>query len=190
MPKNAATEFDSEYFEDIGAVLPCQLRPASSPLHARSGERLLMLAVLSDAINIFLKGATERRLLAETRSWICGGNRGGYAVSFENACDALGIDPTALRERLFRLKYADEPRAPAGRRVTLTIKPPAMSRGPTKLDANCVSACNFDTPNRGHRRPKLTPSYAASDGAINTTKTRRSKGSKLGTDRGAILEAD
>jgi len=36
----------------------------------------------------------------------------------------------------------------------------------------------------------ISGGYAASDGAINTTKTRRSRGSKLGADRGSILEAD
>ena len=74
MLKDTAVEAGTEYFEYAGAVLPCQVRPALNPLLARSGERLLMLALLADAINIFLKGAAERRLLAETRSWIRGAN--------------------------------------------------------------------------------------------------------------------
>jgi hypothetical protein len=134
MLKEAATEFDSGYFEYAGAVLPCQVRPEVSPLHARSGERLLMLALLADAINIFLKGATERRLLAETRNWIRGCGRACQAVSFEDACDALGIDPDALRERLFRLKYGERTRT-AGGRHSLMLKPPALSRGPVKVGA-------------------------------------------------------
>ncbi len=113
MLKDANTGFGSEYFEHEGAVLPCQVHPELSPLHARSGERLLMLALLADAINIFLKGPTERRLLAETRNWIRGSHQVRQGVSFEDACDALGIDPAALRERLFRLKYGDNPRAMA-----------------------------------------------------------------------------
>ena len=135
MLKDANTGFGSEYFEHEGAVLPCQVHPELSPLHARSGERLLMLALLADAINIFLKGSTERRLLAETRNWIRGSHQVGQGVSFEDACDALGIDPAALRERLFRLKYGDNPRAMAGRRSSLMLKPPGISRGPVKVGA-------------------------------------------------------
>ena len=72
MLKQTKTGVAPEYFEHEGAVLPCQVHPALNPLHARSGERLLMLALLADAINIFLKGLTERRLLAETRHGIRG----------------------------------------------------------------------------------------------------------------------
>lgn len=132
MLKDANTDSGSEYFEHAGAVLPCQLKPGLSSLHARSGERLLMLALLSDAINIFLKGRAERRLMAETRSWIRGVDSGSQVISFEDACDALGIDPDAMRERLFRLKYGDSHNA-AGRRSSLMLKPPGVSRGPVKV---------------------------------------------------------
>ncbi len=135
MLKEATTEFDSGYFESAGAVLPCQVRPEVSPLHARSGERLLMLALLADAINIFLNGGAERRLLAETRNWIRGCGRACQAVSFQDACDALGIDPDALRERLFRLKYGERSRCAGGGRCSLMLKPPALSRGPVKVGA-------------------------------------------------------
>lgn len=130
-------EFGSEFFEYAGAVLPCQVRPALNTLHARSGERLLMLALLADAINIFLKGTAERRLLAETRRWIRGGISDSQIISFENACDALGIDPQALRERLFRLKYGAACQ-PVRRRSSLMLKPPGVSRGPVKVDVNPV----------------------------------------------------
>jgi hypothetical protein len=133
MVKNADTDFGSDYFEHEGAVLPCQVRPAISPMHARSGERLLMLAVLADAINIFLKGARERRLLEETRLWIRGGKDAYQPVSFEDACDALGINPRALRERLFRLKSGDLASAMAERHSSLMLKPPGISRGPVKV---------------------------------------------------------
>jgi hypothetical protein len=135
MEKDANTDFGSEYFEHVGAVLPCQVRPALNPMLARSGERLLMLALLADAINIFLKGATERRLLAETRNWIRGSSAAYQAVSFDDACDALGIDPTALRERLFRLKYGVRESEVGGRRSSLMLKPPGVSRGPVKVGA-------------------------------------------------------
>ncbi|HEV3110194.1 MAG TPA: hypothetical protein VGY99_06845 [Candidatus Binataceae bacterium] len=135
MLKDAKTDLGSEYFEHESAVLPCQVHPAVSPSHARSGERLLMLALLADAINIFLKGSTERRLLAETRHWIRGVDQACQGVSFEDACDALGIDPAALRERLFALKYGDHPCQTAQRRSSLMLKPPGVSRGPVKVGA-------------------------------------------------------
>ncbi len=132
MTTNANPQFGSEFFEYAGAVLPCQIRPALNSPHARSGERLLMLALLADAINIFLKGTAERRLLAETRSWIRGGTSDSQIISFEDACDALEIDPQALRERLFRLKHGAAC-GPARRRSALMLKPPGVSRGPVKV---------------------------------------------------------
>lgn len=132
MLKGVNTDLAPEFLEYAGAILPCQVRSTSNSLHARSGERLLMLAVLADAINIFLKGRAERRLLAETRSWIRGVNTGSQMISFEDACDALGIDPEAMRERLFRLKYGQS-RNLQGRRASLMLKPPGVSRGPVKV---------------------------------------------------------
>jgi hypothetical protein len=130
-----ATEFDSE-FSDYGAViLPSQLRSLAASLQAGSGERLLMVAVLADAINIFLKGSAERRLMADTRRWIRGDETAAQGISFEDACDAVGIEPCALRQRLFELKYGEE-RGQSTRRSSLMLKPPSVSRGPLKVSAN------------------------------------------------------
>lgn len=137
MTTNTNPEFGSDFFDYAGAVLPCQVQPSLNSLHARSGERLLMLALLADAINIFLKGTAERRLMAETRSWIRGAISGSQIITFEDACDALGIDPQALRERLFRLKYGSA-REPIRRRAALMLKPPGVSRGPVKVGASQV----------------------------------------------------
>jgi hypothetical protein len=128
MLKDATKGFDAELSDPGAGVLPCQLRPSPNSLHARSGERLLMLALLADAINIFLRGRGERRLLAETRNWIRGGKTGSEVISFEDACDALGIDPNALRERLFELRHRNAVEA-GSRRSSLTLKPPGLSRG-------------------------------------------------------------
>jgi hypothetical protein len=135
MVSDPVTDLENDCFQYGGTVLPAQLRPAVNALHARSGERLLMLAVLTDAINIFLKGTAERRLWSDTRNWIRGGSFGCHTISFENACDALGIDPDALRERLVRLKYGDRARQTPRGRSALMLKPPATSRGPVKVAA-------------------------------------------------------
>jgi hypothetical protein len=99
---NRNTDLRSGLFECAGEVIPCDV--SQSPAHVSREERFLMLALLADAINIFLNGKAERRLLAETRTWIQGGNTDSQVISFEDACDALGIDPQAMRKRLYRLK--------------------------------------------------------------------------------------
>jgi hypothetical protein len=133
MLKDGVVDFDLEDFENDGPILPAQMRPTVNALYARSGERLLMLAVLTDAVNIFLKKGAERRILSETRDWIRGGSSGGYAISFDNACEALGMDPAALRQRLFLLKYGTCNEPVLRRRSSLAVKPPASSRGPVKI---------------------------------------------------------
>ncbi len=133
MLKHGMPEFDLDDFENDGPILPVQMRPSVNALYARSGERLLMLAVLTDAVNIFLKEGADRRLSSETRQWILGGTSHGHAVSFDNACEALGIDPGALRHRLFLLKYGTRHQRALRRRSSLAVKPPATARGPVKM---------------------------------------------------------
>ena len=96
-------------FSEAGrpASVSTEIASSLSPEDARRRDRFLMLALLADAINIFLKDSVERRLLTETKTWIRGGKIDSQAISFEDACDALGIDPQALRKRLFRLKYGE-----------------------------------------------------------------------------------
>ena len=112
MSKNKNTDLRSDLFECAGRVIPCKV--SQSPAHVRRDERFLMLALLADAINIFLNGNAERHLRAETRTWIQGGNTDSQVISFEDACDALGIDPQAMRKRLIRLKPASEGREAKG----------------------------------------------------------------------------
>ena len=109
MSKTKNTNLRSELFECTGVVLPCEIRPGQSPADLRRRELFQILALLAHAVHIFLNGNVERRLLTETRTWIQGGNTDSQVISFEDACDTLGIDPQALRKRLFRLKY-DESR--------------------------------------------------------------------------------
>jgi hypothetical protein len=60
------------------------------------GERRLMLALLGDAVCCLLTvGARFESLRAETRDWLAG--RGSSPVSFEDACEALGFNPDAMR---------------------------------------------------------------------------------------------
>jgi hypothetical protein len=59
-------------FECAGVLLPREVRPGQSAAHVRRDEGFLILALLADAIDIFLNDNAERGLLAETRTWIQG----------------------------------------------------------------------------------------------------------------------
>lgn len=71
-------------------------------------EQLLMLAVLEDAIICFqdhvLASCKRKRLLhLEAEQWVLDEDK-SYLFSFENICDALGLEPAYLRQGLIRWK--------------------------------------------------------------------------------------
>jgi len=71
-------------------------------------ERLLMLAVLQDAVVCFQDnlGATCKRkqvMHAEAEEWIMNRDR-SYLFAFENVCEALGYDADYIRGGLLRWK--------------------------------------------------------------------------------------
>ncbi len=68
------------------------------------GEKRLLLAMLEDAVHCFqtyllAKKPHERRLFQEAEEWIVSTD-GLWFFSFENICDALGINPGRMREAL------------------------------------------------------------------------------------------
>ena len=71
-------------------------------------ERVLMLAVLQDAVVCFQDHVSARckrkqSLHREAEEWITHTDR-SYLFSFENVCEALGFDPNYMREGLQRWK--------------------------------------------------------------------------------------
>jgi hypothetical protein len=81
----------SQFFEQMGR-------------RALTSEQRLMLAVLADAINIVQEGLSstsvrKRHSFVEARKWIFQSGV-SCALAFESVCDALGIDPEALRWRI------------------------------------------------------------------------------------------
>jgi hypothetical protein len=92
---------DSLGFTDV--ILPSQFFSTMGGGGLCSEQRL-MLAVLVDAINILqgwqrLGNARKRRAFAEAGQWV--NTRGtAYPFSFDSVCDALGINPEILRQRL------------------------------------------------------------------------------------------
>jgi hypothetical protein len=74
-----------------------------SPAYA---ERRLMMAVLQDALDCFRKHAfsqdqRSRQIFRDAQDWIFAADR-QWCYSFENICDALGLDPDYVRRGLER----------------------------------------------------------------------------------------
>ncbi len=91
--------------ESIEFVMPVQFHtPASEAWWP--GEKRLMLAVLTDAIDILMKGPgvnDPRRttVFEETVAWFTRDDA-DWPCSFVNVCDALGIDARAVRDTITR----------------------------------------------------------------------------------------
>jgi hypothetical protein len=73
-------------------------------------ERVLMLAVLQDAVvcfqdNVAAKCKRKRMMHTDAEEWILNNDR-SYLFSFENVCEALGYNANYLRHGLVRWKEA------------------------------------------------------------------------------------
>jgi len=71
-------------------------------------ERVLMLAVLQDAVvcfqeHILAKCKRKQSLHREAEEWIANSDR-SYLFSFENVCEMLGLDASYMRQGLLRWK--------------------------------------------------------------------------------------
>jgi DNA-binding transcriptional regulator YdaS (Cro superfamily) len=91
----------------LNLVMPVQFYPDAGAA-CRAGEKRLMLAVLADAIDSLLRGATatserRRRLCAEAEAWFQSDDV-VWPFSFVNLCEALGLDPSYVRQRLARCR--------------------------------------------------------------------------------------
>ena len=91
-------------------LLPSQYYEALHKRHLLEGEKLLMFAVLEDAVEgymKFLKSSTKKgqARFHEAEEWI---NRRDklWLYSFENVCEALDIDPDYMRRGLHQWKQA------------------------------------------------------------------------------------
>ena len=90
-------------------ILPCQYYDISGG-HRLTGEQRLMLALLTDAINVYQKGVLShitraRRLYVDAERWILCDHDSGEWLSFDTVCDALGIDAMHLRRRIISWKH-------------------------------------------------------------------------------------
>jgi hypothetical protein len=91
-------------------ILPCQYYDVSGGHHL-TGEQRLMLALLTDAINVYQRGAlsrmaSARRLFVDAEQWIMADQGVCNALSFGTVCEALGINAALLRRRVIDWKHA------------------------------------------------------------------------------------
>ena len=91
-------------------VLPAQFFTSLRHRTRLDGERRLMIAVLEDAVNCFLKHlfATDpkaRQLIVDDKEWITSDDPSWF-FSFTNVCDTLDLNPAWVREGLMKWKEA------------------------------------------------------------------------------------
>ena len=95
---------------------------------ARSGESRLMLALLQDGIDCFLRHLAARdgkskELFAETQRWIFEREIDGI-FSFESVCETLGVSASCLRARVREWKEEELNK----RACNAGSRPPARKR--------------------------------------------------------------
>ena len=109
--RSVGTARDTTPFEPE-TLLPEQLDlPGRQP---PQGERLLLLAVLEDAIDCYRRcrrsrDPAMRLLFDETRAWVESRDH-DTLFSFESLCEALDIDPDYLRRHLRQTSEAGDRR--------------------------------------------------------------------------------
>jgi hypothetical protein len=103
-------------------LLPIQYFEAMRKKHLLEGEKRLILSVLEDAIECFMKcidasTSKSQRLFREADEWIAHEDK-RWVFSFDNVCDMLDINPEYMRMglRKWKEKRLD---AIARRRATL-----------------------------------------------------------------------
>lgn len=89
-------------------LLPIQYFEAMRKKHLLEGEKRLVLSVLEDAIECFMKCIDSptnkgQRLFRDADEWISLEDR-HWVFSFDNVCDMLDINPEYLRRGLQRWK--------------------------------------------------------------------------------------
>jgi len=95
-------------------ILPAQFFQSLRTKGRFDGERRLMIAVLEDAVNCFMKQlhATDpkaRQLFLDAEEWIRANDRTWF-FAFANVCDTLDLDPDYVREGLFKWRAAERRR--------------------------------------------------------------------------------
>ena len=110
MARSPSIREESDSEGPAGIILPSQYFAGLRQARPSCGERRRMLALLADAIFCRLT-FTDRRLRNEARWWLAGRSS---AVSFEQACEAVELDPKAMRTGIEQLALSEHGRAARG----------------------------------------------------------------------------
>ncbi len=150
-------------------LLPIQYFEAMRKKHLLEGEKRLVLSVLEDAVECFMKcidspTSKGQRLFRDADEWIALEDR-HWVFSFDNVCDMLDINPAYLRRGLRRWKErkvaALEQAALA--RAEAAANPQALAGvAPAELAASVVKpveAPKHEAPK--HEAPKIVAPIAA-----------------------------
>lgn len=136
-------------------LLPIQYFEAMRKKHLLEGEKRLILSVLEDAIECFMKcidAATNKgqRLFREADEWITHEDK-RWVFSFDNVCDMLDINPEYMRVGLSRWKDK---------------KIEAIARRRAEIEAAAVAALTAPL----EQAPAPTPVEVAALPAVNSVK--------------------
>ncbi|HKM99674.1 MAG TPA: hypothetical protein VJX23_04105 [Candidatus Binataceae bacterium] len=124
-------------------LLPIQYFEAMRKKHLLEGEKRLILSVLEDAIECFMKcidAATNKgqRLFREADEWISLEDK-RWVFSFDNVCDMLDINPDYMRVGLRKWKER-KIEAMAQRRVAEAEAAAAAALAPAVVEPAPVAA--------------------------------------------------
>lgn len=131
--------FASQVTTDIlhpDEMLPAQFFTSGHESHGNwTGERLLLLAVLQEAVHTYLRYCRSRtrrgqRLFAEVQAWFSSTEH-HYLYSFVSICEHLDLDPDCLRrgvvQRAAGMTGQPQPAHPLPRRTTTTNRQPVVA---------------------------------------------------------------
>jgi hypothetical protein len=128
-------------------LLPIQYFEAMRKKHLLEGEKRLILSVLEDAVECFMKcidasASKSQRLFRDADEWIALEDK-HWVFSFDNVCEMLDINPEYLRRGLKQWKerkiQAME-RAAAARAEAETNPPPQVEAPAVQPEAPAIAA--------------------------------------------------
>lgn len=113
---------DLDLLDVEAAVIPFSgLSGAAGRPMPQNGIRALMQAVLAEGIRSYL--GPRGRLQAEAEAWIVSRRRAS-PFAFPVVCEVLGLEPSAVRAAVRRLRGADETTRPVFKRARLNVRRP------------------------------------------------------------------
>ena len=125
-------------------VLPAQyLETVSRKTHLEP-EKKLMLAVLEDAVTCFQKYGSVRdgkgkSLFLEAEEWVLMEQNADWLFSFDNICEALGLNPEYVRQGLLRWRQRGVEEQPKANIYRLAPR----SRGKNRTDMSGATERRF-----------------------------------------------